>query len=215
MVQQIITFDGGKYYVYKHTFENNSIYIGKGTNNRAYRFDKSRSGSRRWMNAYNKYGKPSVDILCYGLSETDSLEFEEFVISEYRDSGYDLCNLTDGGEGVSGYRHTDNTKKLLRNIALSLSDEQKDQSRKTQFKSGHVVPSNIIEKRTRTRMEKKSNMKKVRCINTNVVFDSLKCAAKWCGIKHNGISHNIKGINKSAGRHPETNEKLTWELCDD
>jgi hypothetical protein len=42
--------------------------------------------------------------------EVDAFEHEKFLISCFRDLGFQLVNLTDGGEGSSGFRLTDETK---------------------------------------------------------------------------------------------------------
>lgn len=53
---------------------------------------------------------------------------------------------------------------------------------------------------------------KVKCKNNGKIFDNIKEASKWCGLKSRRlISANIRGKNKSAGKDPETGEKLTWE----
>ena len=52
---------------------------------------------------------------------------------------------------------------------------------------------------------------KIKCKNTNQIFNTLKDAAEWCGLKHPAdINASIKN-NKSAGKHPVTREKLYWE----
>lgn len=47
------------------------------------------------------------------LSEIEALSLEMERIKERRYSGTNLCNLTDGGEGVSGYKHSDETRSKL------------------------------------------------------------------------------------------------------
>ena len=49
--------------------------------------------------------------------------------------------------------------------------------------------------------------KKVICITTGQVFNSIKDAEQWCGTDIRG---NLSGSRKSAGKHPETGEKLVW-----
>lgn len=57
---------------------------------------------------------------------------------------------------------------------------------------------------------------KVECINTNEIFNSAKEAALWCGIKNaQQIQDCGYGKNKTAGRHPKTNEKLKWRIVED
>lgn len=57
--------------------------------------------------------------------------------------------------------------------------------------------------------------KLVRCINTNQIFHSTPEAAAWCNLKS---SSNIKeccvGKRKTAGKHPNTGEKLKWEYVE-
>ena len=54
---------------------------------------------------------------------------------------------------------------------------------------------------------------KIICLETQQVFDSIKQAQEWLG--KGNISHNLRGKTKSAGRHPETGEKLHWMLYED
>lgn len=51
------------------------------------------------------------------------------------------------------------------------------------------------------------NAKKVICLNTNQVFQCIKDAKDWCGTE---IKLCLYGRRKSAGKHPETGEKLHW-----
>ena len=103
-----------KFYVYKHSFSNGRIYIGKGVNDRCYDF---RNRSEFWKRNFCKYGDPTVDVVLDRLSEEQAFELEEFLIVECIDSGYELgerlINFTTGGEGTSGYSHTEDTKKII------------------------------------------------------------------------------------------------------
>lgn len=56
--------------------------------------------------------------------------------------------------------------------------------------------------------------KLVRCLETNMLFSNTQEAAKWCGLKSSSpIRDYCRGCSnyKSAGKHPETGEKLHWE----
>lgn len=71
----------------------------------------------------------------------------------------------------------------------------------------------------KTRKKKESDgfvNKRLRCINTNVIFDSVKDAFKWLNAKD---YYNLKHKLKEDGfyhykRHPITGEKLLWEILD-
>lgn len=53
---------------------------------------------------------------------------------------------------------------------------------------------------------------KVKCINNGKIFDSLEEARIWCGLKSTShISDCCRGERKSAGKSPDTGEKLSWQ----
>lgn len=59
------------------------------------------------------------------------------------------------------------------------------------------------------------NGKIVKCLNTQEIFLSIDLAAKAYNIKsHTNISECCTGKRKSAGKHPETGEKLHWEYVE-
>lgn len=99
------------YYVYIHRRNDNNevFYVGKGKKNRA----TSKSGRNSWWNnIVNKVGY-SVEFIEKGLSEDDAFDLEIETIKFYRECGNALCNMTSGGEGMSGMRHTDTAKKKM------------------------------------------------------------------------------------------------------
>jgi hypothetical protein len=92
------------FYTYSHaTPQGQLFYIGKGQGKRAhqlkYRNDK-------WKKIVAKYGKPTVQVLADWKTEAEALDHEMFLIQCFKDMGYELANLTVGGEGTSGYKHT-------------------------------------------------------------------------------------------------------------
>jgi len=54
--------------------------------------------------------------------------------------------------------------------------------------------------------------KKVICITTNEIFESMLDASIKYNMSANGISRCCSGNQKSAGKHPETGEKLVWGI---
>lgn len=59
-----------------------------------------------------------------------------------------------------------------------------------------------------------ANSQKIRCITTNEIFPSQCAAARHYNISQTNISKCIHKERYSAGRHPETGEKLRWELVE-
>ena len=55
--------------------------------------------------------------------------------------------------------------------------------------------------------------KKIRCITTGEIFNTIRDASKKYNINESNISKccNLNNKRKSAGKHPITGEKLVWE----
>jgi len=54
----------------------------------------------------------------------------------------------------------------------------------------------------------------VRCIETEQIFESVKLAAEWCGVKPNTLSSALKSKTHQSGKHPESGIRLHWERVD-
>ena len=105
-------------YVYERLDNNSIFYVGKGTKDRMYRIE-GYMRSNHFVNILNK--TPCVTYKLYdNLTEEDALflereTIEDLVFNEgygidikgYIEKEYNLVNNTWGGEGVSGYRHTE------------------------------------------------------------------------------------------------------------
>jgi hypothetical protein len=107
------------FYVYVHTKigEDIPFYIGKGKGNRAY----SKKGRSAWWNRVAKNGF-KVELEFENLDEKTAFQMEEDLIKMWGRRNIDtgcLVNLTDGGEGLSGYIMSDETKKKLSEISKS------------------------------------------------------------------------------------------------
>lgn len=90
------------YYIYIHYTKdtNEPFYVGKGKN---YRISTKSRRSDFWKNIVNKHGY-YYEILEDKLTEKESFELEKFYITYLKFLGFNLCNLTDGGEGSSGHK---------------------------------------------------------------------------------------------------------------
>lgn len=100
------------FYTYAHYKpEGGLFYIGKGIKNRAY---DMKMRNVYWKNVVAKYGNPVVEILANWKTEEEALSHEKLLISSFKEMGIKLANLTDGGEGVSGYKHTESSLQKMR-----------------------------------------------------------------------------------------------------
>lgn len=96
------------FYTYSHTKPDGTVfYIGKGSGVRAW---KKTRRNLHWKNIVAKHGTYNVEILAYWDTEKEALDHEMALISHFRNAGYKLANMTNGGEGISGYKHTDQWK---------------------------------------------------------------------------------------------------------
>ena len=91
-----------KFYVYVHVKADDGepFYVGKGQAKRAWTTSKR---STWWKNVVAKHGLV-VKIQKHFQDESEAFASEIETIAILRDLGYELCNLTDGGEGASGYK---------------------------------------------------------------------------------------------------------------
>jgi group I intron endonuclease len=103
-----------KYYVYLHVKSDTlqPFYIGKGEGRRALR---KQHRNQWWKNIVNKHGF-NVILLEEDLTEDEAFNREVFWISIFgrKDLGKGLLvNLSDGGEGNSGHKFSEETKKKM------------------------------------------------------------------------------------------------------
>lgn len=104
-----------------------------------------------------------------------------------------------------GKRHTEETK-------LKISQNRKGKRAGTDHPFyGKHHSQEALEKMSKNRRGKAG--RKVRCVNTNEIFNCIMDAARWCGLKNGASIGEVcrKGKQKTAGKHPITKEKLYWE----
>jgi hypothetical protein len=112
-----------KFYVYVHrrATDGTVFYVGKGTGKRHL---STKWRNIHWHNIVSKHGFKS-DVVALFSVEACAFSFEIALIKAY--GRENLCNMTDGGEGMSGWRATDETKKKCSEwqIGRTLSDQHK------------------------------------------------------------------------------------------
>lgn len=116
-----------KYYLYCHRRkdDNSIFYIGKGSGKRAW----TRQGRNiYWKRVAEKAGF-EVEILYHDLQEEEAFILEKDFIRNLKEFGCKLSNITDGGEGASGVKMSEETKlklsKARTGIKLPLSAKEK------------------------------------------------------------------------------------------
>lgn len=160
------------FYVYEwiRLDTNEPFYVGKGIRNRAlipYR-------NRYFNNVIKKVGMENVavSILHKNIDEQTALEYEVYYIALYKDEfGFNLTNLTDGGEGIAGYKWTDEQKL---NLGKKMSEIMKNSEIRKKLPilvKRMVCRVNIIRKNLREKMQNRIEqnylVKIIRCMVEN------------------------------------------------
>ena len=179
-----------QFYVYVHrkATDGSVFYVGKGKGRMIY--DKKRN--QHWKHIVNKHGF-TADIVMRFESERCAFSFECALIKFY--GRFNLCNLTDGGYGVSGMVHSEiskskmsgprpNAKIYLRGKSMSLEMKEKLSLAKLGKKQSveHASKSamaKIGKKQPISAVEKVASLKRVSIYNsTGEIFESVTLAAK-------------------------------------
>jgi hypothetical protein len=100
------------FYVYEHIRNDTGevFYVGKGKDKR---YCSKRDRNKYWHNVVNKSNGFTPRIIFTDSSEELIFLVEIEKIAQLRKLGNKLVNLTDGGEGSSGLRYSEASKKLM------------------------------------------------------------------------------------------------------
>lgn len=129
----------GRFYIYLYRLPASPepsapIYVGKGTQNPANaefgraRFHwvhrSSNRGLQQELTSLRRAGlAPIIDIVARFESEAEAFEYEAMLIVKFgrRDLGLgSLYNLSDGGEGPVGFRHSENARQKISQASRSM-----------------------------------------------------------------------------------------------
>ena len=135
------------FYVYAH-FTSGAhfpFYIGKGKGNRAWSYSNR---SNWWARTTNKHGL-EVKILFSNLNEQMAFFLEKEMINKYGVQGKGagcLINITLGGGGISGYKHTDEAKQKI-SMAFKGKSLSKEHIEKLKIAAkGRTIPIEVIKR---------------------------------------------------------------------
>ena len=200
------------YKVYIHIFPNNKVYIGMTCQEPKERWKRGKAykENRHLYNAINKYGWDNIEHkILFDNLEKEEAELKEIdLISKYKanDSQYGY-NIEYGG--CHNGKTSEQTKRKI-----SMANKGKRNSPQTEFKKGHktIFTKDMREKisrknkgrhasiRTEFKKGHKSfSAKKVLCIETNTVYNTIKEAGEDTSTMACHISEVCKNKRKSAG----------------
>jgi len=100
------------FYIYQHSKAdtNEIFYVGKG---KGTRLNHTKGRNDYWHRVVKKHGFVA-EYIAQNLDEELAFLAEMECIDAYRRRGIQLVNATDGGEGASGYKHTEQHKANLK-----------------------------------------------------------------------------------------------------
>jgi len=190
------------FYVYEHwrLDRDECFYVGKGKGNRAYNMKKRNRHHKAVVAKVMREGfAVDIRIVLCGLSEKEAFKLEVDRISFWRLSGADLTNMTNGGEGASGFKMPEDVRKKMSQSQLKRAPRS-PHSIETRMKIGlaskgrkyhGVLPTaTTIEKMRKNGLKSlntfkmyshlgpKSTSRKVLCVDDGSVFDSASSAAR-------------------------------------
>lgn len=115
------------YYIYEHWRPDTQslFYIGKGFGRRAYRMSYRSKWHARIQEKLLSLGMAvEVRIVASGLSAEEACMREVEYIKIARERGVDLVNMTNGGDGIAGFKHSISTRERMKISALKANTEE-------------------------------------------------------------------------------------------
>lgn len=109
----------GIFYVYEHWRPDKNVcfYVGKGGGGSGKRKDKlvrTNKAHIKVLRHLNRQGMcPEVRMWKSGLSEKEAFDFEIIRIAWLRKKGHPLTNIAKGGQGSSGWHHSETRKQEI------------------------------------------------------------------------------------------------------
>lgn len=205
------------FYVYEHwrLDRDECFYVGKGRGNRAYSMKDRNRHHKAIVAKLSRIGSAfEVRIVASGLIESDAFDMEKERIRFWRDAGVDLANMTDGGEGISGFHHSDETKRKLSEInkGMPAAFFGRKHTQKTKLKLSETAKKRGGPKLTKEQQEKASAWHRGRKRSPETCA-KISEKAKGRPSKLNGKPSPLKGIKRSEDFCLKQSDaaKLRWQ----
>lgn len=211
------------FYVYLHVKESDGtvFYVGKGTK---FRWSRVYDRTQHWKNTAIKHGV-ICQIVAHDLSAEEALVLEKKLIASYgrqdQKTGC-LVNLTDGGEGVVNYVWTEEHRKKISEAGMGRKHTDEFKQMVSKLHTGKVLSVEtkkrisdarkgkpLSEKQKQSLLNRgNKRSRKIICVETGVVYDSLTLAGKPLGLQATDISKVCKGKRKSL-------KGFSWKYLDE
>jgi len=185
-----------KFYVYEHwrPDTNCCFYVGKGRKIRIYNMSKRNEHHKAIQEKMKKMGLSiKIVIVQEFFSENEALNFEKERILFWRNQNVKLVNQTDGGDGLSGYK---------------LTQEQKDHKSIVSKRLGLRPPVLFGNKNgfygKKHTLENREKMS-IAALNRKVSDDTKEKLSKWA------LDSNVRPPRFVGKEHPNFGRKMPEE----
>lgn len=211
------------YCVYKHTAPNGKVYIGITGINPLHRWNRGHGyqNNPHFWNAIVKYGWDNFkhEILFDGLSKEEACLKEIELIAEHKSNNSELGYNRDNGGNCSGKMSDETKQKISASLTgikkKPMSEETKRKisehrkgiktervytslSTETKEKLSHALKGRKLSEET-LKKRSKSQSKPVFCVETGVIYSSIKEAEQTACVNGDCICGVCKGKRKTAG----------------
>lgn len=117
----------------------------------------------------------------------------------------------------TGKTLSETTKKKISNSLKGENNPNfgKSLSFETKEKISKANKGRVLSEETKKKISENAKAMKVICVTTGEIFEKIRIASEKYNIASTHISAVCRGKRKSAGKHPETGEKLVWMYLDD
>lgn len=195
-------------YIHKRATDESVFYVGKGTGRRAWSLHNR---NKYWKNTQLKHGL-IVQIVASWATEKEAFDHEKFLIKYYSDLKCNLVNMTKGGEGISGYSHSEQTIKKIK-ITLSKPEVKRKRSisqtgkQKTEEHKRKLSESLLGKPKTQSAIESVS-----KAMLKAEVKAKVSAAIKAAMAKPE-VKKRISDACKEAAKRPETKKRRSdWQI---
>ena len=148
----------GTYYVYEHwrLDRDECFYVGKGRGGRAYRmYNRNRFHTAIVQKLQREGYAIEVRIVAFGLSEDEAFALEKERIAFWRAAKADLANATNGGDGVSGLKMSEEARAKMRAAKIGKKQTPEQIEKRIAPLRGRAQPREAIERGAAKRRGKK------------------------------------------------------------
>jgi hypothetical protein len=135
-------------YLHRRADDLKPFYIGKGNGKRAWKINQR---NRHWRHVHAKHGF-KVEIVAHWPTEQEALDHEKFLILCFRDMGFDLANIAEGGQPGPVTRSMPKTAEHKAKIAAAHLGKPKrkhsaeSRAKKSAAAMGRVMPEEVRRK---------------------------------------------------------------------